>query len=187
MTTTVKEITHLGALNLRQESTKLEQYELVKLVNFDISRKPGTLTLRRGKELLYDVSSANVNPNHDEVIRQVAKNNGTRYQVAGTHLYRNGVALIRDLATERETNFQSFRPLNDTAIWEFIADDNVMGKDDGSRTYIWGLDLVPLPGPFLSNQTGKSPTDTITQGTYGCAVTQIRWDTTESGQEFSSP
>ena len=176
---TVKEITKLGALNLRQETTKLEEYELVKLVNFDISRKPGTLALRRGSDLQYNVST--------NIVRQVAKVNGTRYQVAGTNLFRAGSSIMGDLSTEHETNFQAYRPLDDTAIWAFVADDNIMVKDDGSRLYLWGLDLVPLPAPKLCNQTGKDPTDTIVAGTYGIAVTQVRWDETQSGPTFSAP
>jgi len=177
---TVKEITKLGALNLRQETTKLQEFELTKLVNFDISRKPGTLTLRRGSELQYGVSTS-------DIVRQIAKVNGTRYQVAGENLYRDGAAIMGDLAPEHETNFQAFRPLDDTAIWAFIADDNIMVKDDGSRLYLWGLDLVPLPAPKLCNQTGKDPADTIVAGTYGIAVTQVRWDETQSGPTFQSP
>jgi hypothetical protein len=169
----VREINRLGALNLRQETTKLEEFELVKLLNFDVSRKPGTLCLRRGRDTQYTV-------NVGEVVRQVAKVNGTRYQVSGEYLYRDGSAIMRDLSDERETNFQPFRPLDDTAIWAFIADDNIMVKDDGERLFLWGIDLLPLPAPKLANQTGKDPTDTITAGTYGIAVTQIRWDVSES-------
>jgi len=169
----VQEVNRLGALNLRQETTKLEEWELVKLVNFDISRKPGTLCLRRGRDFQYVVSVS-------QVIRQVAKVNGFRYQVAGTQLFRDGEAIVRELADELETNIQSFRPLDDTTIWAFIADDNIMAKDDGERTYIWGLQLLPLPGPKVANQTGKDAEDTITAGTYGIAVTQVRWDTSES-------
>lgn len=174
----VREINRLGALNLRQETTKLEEYELVKLVNFDIGRKPGTLTLRRGRELLYAVASNR--------IRQVAKVNGFRYQVAGERLYRDGVAITQDLAVEHETNFQAFRPLNDSNIWAFVADDNLMIKDNGTDTFLWGIDLVPLPGPQVANQTGKDPTDTIDAGTYGVAVTQVRWDTSGGGRLVST-
>ena len=166
----VKEIIKLGALNLRQDPTKLEEWELVKLVNFDISRKPGTLTVRRGRDFLYLVSAT-------DIVRQVAKVNGFRYQVAGEFLYRDGAAIVRNLSTERETNFQAFRPLDDTDIWAFIADDNLMFKDNGEDTFLWGIDLVPTPPPQLANQTGKISTDTITAGTYQAAVTQIRWDT----------
>lgn len=168
----VKEITKLGALNLRQDPQKLEDWELVKLENLDISRKPGTLTLRRGRELLYNVSVTNS-------VRQVAKINGYRYQVAGEHLYRDGIAITRDLATENETNFQAFRPLDDTTIWAFVADDNLMVKDNGTNLRLWGIDLIPTPQPRLANQTGKLSTDTITAGTYSAAVTQIRWDLSE--------
>lgn len=177
---TVKEITKLGALNLRQETTKLEEFELVKLVNFDISRKPGTLSLRRGSEVQYSIAS-------QDVVRQVAKVNGTRYQVANQNLYRAGTAIMGDLSTENETNFQAYRPLDDTAIWAFVADDNIMVKDDGSRLYLWGLDLIPLPAPQLCNQTAKDPADTIVAGTYGIAVTQVRWDETQSGPTFQAP
>jgi hypothetical protein len=178
----VREVNRLGALNLRQETTKLEEYEFVKLVNFDVARKPGTLALRRGRDFLYSVNTA-------EVVRQVAKINGTRYQVAGDQLYRDGTAITRDLSTENETNFQAFRPLDDTRIWAFIADDNLMIKDSGNEDppkgedlFLWGIDLIPLPAPKLANQTGKDPTDTIDAGVYKIAVTQIRWDVSEGEQ-----
>lgn len=178
----VKEIQKLGALNLRQDPAKLEEFELVKLSNFDVSRKPGSLVLRRGKETLYSVSAAT-----GDIVRQIAKINGFRYQVAGDQLFRDGVAITRDLATasERtdagnlknlETNFQAFRPLNDTTIWAFVADDNLMIKDSDEGLRLWGIDLIPTPKPQLANQTGKVSTDTITAGTYRAAVTQIRWD-----------
>jgi hypothetical protein len=180
----VKEVTKLAALNLRMDQSLLEDLELVKLVNFDVARKPGSLALRRGKEYLLTTSPG-------EVVRQVAKVNGTRYQVAGSLLYRNGVALASDLASglestvlgnskNQETNFQAFRPLNDTHIWALIADDNYMTKDDGTNHYLWGIDLIPTPKPQVCNQTGKKSTDTITAGTYTIAVTQLRWDITES-------
>lgn len=168
----VKEVTKFSGLNLRQDPSNLQDNELVKLTNFDISRKPGSLSLRRGKEFLYTVSAANL-------VRQVAKVNGSRYQVAGDVLYRDGQAITYGLSPENETNFQAFRPLDDTAIWAFIADDNFMIKDDGSRLFLWGIDLIPTPKPQLCNQTGKSATDTVTAGTYSAAVTQIRWDTSE--------
>jgi hypothetical protein len=128
--------------------------------------------LRAGRSNLYFVNAG-------EVIRQVAKVNGIRYQVSRETLYRDGEAIASDLSTEHETNFQAFRPLNDTAIWAFIADDNHMMKSDATRLFNWGIDLIPTPSPRLINQTGKISSDTITAGTYSAAVTQLRWDITE--------
>ena len=166
----VKEVLKMGGLNLRQEPADLEDHALVKVSNFDPYRAPGTLTVRRGRELLSQTSLI-------AAIRQISKVNGFRYQVAGQTLYRNNVAITGGILDDSlETNFVGFRPLNDSVIWAFVADDALMLKDDGTRTYLWGLDKVPVPAPKVANQTGKTSGDTITAGDYTIAVTQIRWD-----------
>ena len=167
----LKEITKLGGLNLRQEPADLEDATMAQVSNLDPYRTPGTLTVRRGRELLLQGGLI-------AKIRTLGKVNGFRYQVAGNVLYRAGVALTGAiLDASLETNIVGFRPLNDSAIWAFVADDAIMLKDDGSRTYLWGLDKVPTPAPKVANQTGKVSGDTITAGVYTIAVTQIRFDT----------
>jgi len=173
----VKEITKLAGLNLRQETADLEDVEASKLVNLDPFQQPGTWVVRRGRTLLVGSLSDFTSANFTTVVRTIAKVNEVRYQVVGRMLFRNGVAIGEGLSNELQTTIKGFRPLNDSAIWAFIADDAGMTKDDGTNIRLWGLTELPTPKPKLANQTGKTPGDTITAGTYQSAVTQIRFDT----------
>ena len=166
----MKEVTQLTGLNLRLEPADLQDGEAAKLVNLDPNVEPGALVLRKGMAILGQIpesSSSN--------LRTVAKVNGIRYQIAGRTIWRNFTRITTDLLdASQETSIVPFRPLNDDTIWAFIADDAKMLKDDGTNLYLWGIDLIPTPGPKLVNQTGKDASDTITAGTYLCAVTQLR-------------
>ena len=173
----VKEITSLTGVNLRQEPADLDERDSSKLVNFDPFRTPGALVLRKGRTDLGEALLVN-----DPLIRTVAKVNGNRYQVAGRTPYRDMEAMMarNTLAVERETTIVPFRPLADSHIWAFFADDALMFKDDGENTYQWGIDQIPEPAPKLSNQTSKLNGDEIEEGVYLVAVTQIRMDITEA-------
>ena len=166
----IKEITQLRGLNLRQEAADVEEPESRKLVNLDPFQQPGALVVRRGKHVLGG-------PLQDSLVRQVARINSVRYQVAGRRLYREFAAITGPyLAAKQITNFAGFRPLDDSVTWAFIADDDFMLKDDGSRLFQWGIDVPLNPGPKVANQTGKTPGETIVVGTYRIAVTQCRFD-----------
>ena len=166
----IKEITQLRGLNLRYEASDIEEPESHKLVNLDPFQVPGALVIRRGKHIIGG-------PLQDSLVRQVARINFIRYQVAGHRLYREFVALTGPyLAKKQITNFAAFRPLDDSVTWAFIADDDFMLKDDGTRLFQWGIDEPLDPGPKVANQTGKTPGDTIAVGKYKIAVTQLRWD-----------
>ena len=166
----VRQSVKLGGINLRQEPADAEDHDLLQVTNLDPYRTPGTLTVRRGQEPLLATSVF-------AHIRTLGKVNGNRYQVAARVPYRAMEAIVGPvLAEELETHIVGFRPLNDTAIWAFFADDELMFKDDGERTYVWGLETLPEPGPKVANQTGKISGDVIPEGRYGIAVTQIRWD-----------
>jgi len=177
-----KEVNSLTGVNLRQDSSDLQDSEAIFSENADIARVPGTANMRMGKSDLGDTTIT------DLILRYLAKVNGFRYQIAGRTVYRDMVAISTDEALddrEIETSIQSFRDLNDAYIWAFIADDAVMLKDNGTVLYQWGIDLVPEPDPQIMNQTGKTDGDTITAGTYTAAVTQIRFvDPSTQGDDF---
>lgn len=177
-----REITKLTGVNLRQEATDLPEADAQKCVNMDVSSKPGTAIIRKGKTILLSGTLS------DLLLRYLSKVNGFRYQIAGRRIYRDMVAITSDNTLHEdmiETSIVPMRALSDAYIWAFIADDAIMLKDNGTVLYIWGIDLVPTPDPQLANQTGKNPTDTITAGTYTAAVTQIRFvDPSTQGPDY---
>ena len=173
MSEQIKEILQLRGLNLRQEPADIEDPKTRKLVNLDPFQKPGALRVRRGTEVLGG-------PLLDDLVRAVARINAIRYQVAGRRLYREFESITGPyLADNEKTSFTAFRPLDDSVTWAFIADDDWMLKSDDTRLYQWGLDEPLSPDPKVANQTGVTPGDTITTGTYIIAVTQLRYDHTQ--------
>src|SRR5262245_47830843 len=144
------EITKLTGVNLRQKSTDINDSDSQKCVNFDVSAKPGSIIIRKGKEDLGGSTLA------DLILRYISKVNGFRYQVAGRNLYRDMVQITADETfneAQIETTIIPFRDLSDAYIWGFVADDDAMLKDNGTVLYIWGIDLVPTPDPQIANQT----------------------------------
>ena len=169
----IKEILQLRGLNLRQEPADVEDPKTRKLVNLDPFQKPGALRVRRGTEELGG-------PLLDDLVRVVARINAVRYQVAGRRLYREFAAITGPyLAANKKTSLAAFRPIDDSTTWAFVADDDFMLKADATRLYQWGIDEPLDPAPKVANQTSKTSTDTITAGTYGIAVTQLRFDHTQ--------
>src|SRR3990167_4759476 len=169
----IKEVLQLRGLNLRQEAADVEEPESRKLVNLDPFQKPGTLVVRRGKETIGG-------PLQDNLVRAVARINSIRYQVAGRRLYREFTAITGPyLAENQKTAFTAFRPLDDSVTWAFIADDDWMLKSDDTKLFQWGIDEPLSPDPKVANQTGVTPGDTITVGSYTIAVTQLRYDHTQ--------
>jgi len=163
----IKEVLQLRGLNLRQEAADVEDPESRKLVNLDPFQQPGSLKVRRGREVLGG-------PLDSDLVRAVARINAVRYQVAGRRLYRNFTAITGPYLAENEkTSFTAFRPLDDSVIWAFIADNDWMLKADATRLYAWGIDPPLSPDPKVANQTGKTPGDTIATGTYKIAVTHL--------------
>lgn len=170
MSEQIKEVLQLRGLNLRPEEADVEEPETRRLINLDPFQKPGALVIRRGK-------TRQGNRLYDDLVRAVARVNGIRYQVAGRRLYRENTAITGPfLAANLKTAFTAFRPLNDTVTWAFIADDDWMTKDDGTRFYQWGINEPLDPAPRVANQTLAVPGDTIETGVYKIAVTQLRFD-----------
>jgi hypothetical protein len=170
MSEQLKEVLQIRGLNIRQESADVEDPESRVLVDFDPFQKPGSLVIRKGRVVL-------LGPLPSSVLRALAKVNGFRYQIAGRAAYREAAAItFPQLAENLQTQITSFRPIDDSHTWAFFADDDFMFKDDGTRTYVWGIDEPLSPDPKLANQTGKTAGDTITAGDYIAAVTQLRYD-----------
>ena len=187
-------------VNLRVDPANVaDDKHAVRAVNVDFNKELGTASIRNGSYELADLN--------DDVVRLIAKVNGFRYYVAGRRLYRDGVLV--DLTPQMfdaglNTDIEGFRPLNDLAVWAFIADvgnsENInagitvvahdgvrtsttdgrghsaMKKDDGTRTQKWGIGEPP--GPLATPISNIGDGDTETQGAYTWNVTYVRFDTT---------
>lgn len=166
-----KDIKGFLGVNIRIDSVDLAEseegvIEMRKAVNVDKHTTPQVILLRKGREEQFSSALA------DLVIRRLGKFNNVRYQVAGVNLYRTQVDVndyrTKDFDSDRlHTTLVSFKPLNDTAIWTFVADRGTMLKDDGTNTFRWGLPLPPL---FEVAQESSATY------TYKIGVTHIRFD-----------
>lgn len=150
---------HTGfiGVNIRTARSNAKDQHAAKALNVDFNKELGSATVRNGMSVQADLA--------DDVIRTIAKVNGFRFYVAGRHLYRDGslvdlLPLVLDdgltvasLPAKPTTDIEGMRPLNDTAIWAFIADlggDDpalvelgTMRKDDGTRNQKWGIAIPP--------------------------------------------
>lgn len=178
---TQKEVLQLTGLQMRPEAADVPDDRTRKLVNFDPSLKSGALVVRRGKLNLYTTTlAAGTVAITDEEVRAIARINSVRYQICGRAMFRtNSRITTEDLAANKLTAIIAFRPLTDQKTWAFFADDDLMFKDNGTNTYVWGIGKPRSPDPKVANQTGKDISDTITAGTYKIAVTQLRYDLTD--------
>ena len=123
-------------VNLRKDRVTLADEEMARAINADLHERPGVFQLRRGRRKLFSTPLADLS------IRRLALVNGVRYIVAGQSVYRDQTKIIDGLlSSELFTTMQSFRPLNDSNTWVFIADTGLMRKDDGTRTVPWGLEV----------------------------------------------
>lgn len=145
-----QEVQGFLGVNLRQDRTSLADQELAKVINADLHSQPGAIVFRLGRTKQTDSMLA------DLTIRRLAKINSIRYRVASNSVYRTSSQIITGLSTNDFTTFMPFRPLNDTTLWAFIADDALMKKDDGTTTAKWGID---------------APTATPSVGTTGTGLT----------------
>ena len=159
-------------VNLRRERMNLEDLELAKAINADLHTQPGSILLRLDKTAQFSSALADV------VVRRLARINSVRYQVAGRSVYRNQTKIIDGLLSANLfTTLMPFRPLNDTAIWAFIADDAVMRKDNGTVVRTWGL-TAPANAPTIQVGTAAGPT-----GAYTAVTTEIRFSGTSVAHE----
>ena len=156
-----QEILGFLGVNLRQDRLSLADEELAKAINADLFSQPGTITLRLGRSLLFTTALA------DLVIRRIARVKDRRYYVAGTTVYREQTSILTGFSSEM-TTIAPYRPFNDEAIWAFIADGNVMRKDDGTNTFRWGIE-APTATPTAEVGSGGQLT-----GEYKVVYTYVR-------------
>lgn len=158
-------------VNLRQDRMTLEDTELAKAINADLHTQAGSIVLRLGRKKQFS-------PNLPDLsIRRLARINGCRYQVAGRTLYRDQINILGGLSTNLITTFVPFRPLLDTTLWAFIADDNFMRKDNCTNLRIWGI-VAPCQAATLAAGAAGSLT-----GTYKVVYTFVRKDGSKIAHE----
>lgn len=149
-----------NGVNLRRDRLSLVDEDLAVALNVDLHTRPGTILLRAGKSKQFSTALSSV------AIRRLFKRALTRYQVAGTTLFRDQSSILTGLSGNLFTTLLNARPLNDTSTWTFIADDAVMRKDDGSNVRNWGIS-PPLATPTIAVGDGTGLTgDYIANYTY---------------------
>lgn len=148
-------------VNLRRDRLSLADQEVAYAINADLHTYPGVAVLRFGKTTVYDSALATA-------VRYLARHNNTRYQVAGTVLYRNATSILTGLSDNRVTTLAAFKPLNDDTTWAFIADDALMRKDSGSVVRNWG---IAAPTAAMTAAAGAAGSLT---GDYGFVYTYAR-------------
>lgn len=149
-------------VNLRADRLSLADDDLAKAINADLHTEPGTIVLRLGR-IQKDFAIS------DLVIRRLAKINTRLYRVAGQSLYCGTTRVLNGVLSQKlMTTLTPFRPLNDTTIWAFVADDAVMRKVNCTTVQGWGFAAPPAPTSHLGFKT------TFT-GAYSFRVTGVRF------------
>lgn len=150
--------------NLRRDNLSLADTEVAKVLNADLHATPGVVRLRRGRvSALPDGTSTLLS-----AVRAIGRHNAILYQVAGGTWHRNYLPILHGLHGEYLSTMLSYRPLNDTQTWTFLADRAVMYKDNGSDLELWGI-APPLLAPTLAVGAAGSLT-----GDYGYVYTYAR-------------
>ena len=147
-------------VNLRQDRVSLADEELAKAINADLHSQPGVIVLRMGR------TAQNSSALADLVIRRIAKINNHRYRVAGQSLYCGETVILNGvLSTNLLTTMMPFRPLNDTTIWNFVADDSMMRKVNCATVGTWGIPAPAQPTVAIGIQGGLTG-DYVAQYTF---------------------
>lgn len=123
-----KEIRGFLGVNLRNERMDLADEELAKAINADLHSQLGTVVLRLGRTKQFTTALTNL------AIRRLAKINSRRYQIASLEMYRDQVSILAGLSANLMTTLLPFRPLNDSTLWTFIADDALMRKSNATES-----------------------------------------------------
>ena len=128
-------------VNLRQDRVSLADEEVAKAINADLHSQPGAIVLRLGR------TAQNSTPLTDLAIRRIAKINSHRYRVAGQSLFCSETKVLNGvLSANLITTMLPFRPLGDTTIWNFLADDAAMYKVNcTTATGTWGIPAPSQP------------------------------------------
>ena len=159
-------------VNLRRDRLSLADGEVAKAINADLHTQPGAAILRLGR------SRQDSTVLSDLVIRRIARINSNRFRVAGQSLYCSTTRIINGLLSANLlTTLTPFRPLNDTTIWNFVADDAIMRKTTCSTVQKWGLEAlaaITIAGGWKASGL---------TGTYIGRATAIRFDGTAVAHE----
>ena len=107
-----QEVRIFSRVRLDRETTDLDPDDLQYAMNVDLFLENGTIRTRRGRSHLYPSALSTQ-------IRLLAKVNGTRYQVAGRTLYRDGVALESLVPSDTAITFawEADETTEDTRQW----------------------------------------------------------------------
>jgi len=161
-----QEIKGFLGVNLSKDRLNLADDELAKAINADLHSQPGTILLRYSKNKQFSSGLGSS-------IRKLAKINSKRYQAAGTVLYRDQASILTGLSSNLITSVIPYRPLLDTTLWAFIADDAKMQKDNGTTLRKWGI-TAPIATPSFVSITGGA--GSLSAGTYKWKMTFVRKD-----------
>jgi hypothetical protein len=148
-------------VDLRRDALSISQEAVRRAINIDLHTVVGAATRRRGSS----VQSTTALAANAGGIRRLFKRAGLRYQVAGTTLYRDQESILSGLSTTFTTllNFRALQNPEHT----YIANDNVMYKNAGSNTTLWGI-VAPSAAPTLGT------TGTGLSGDYTAVYTYAR-------------
>lgn len=163
-------------VNLRRDRLSLEDFDLARAINADLHLLPGVIVKRLGRRRQFATALS------DLVVRRLAKISGKRYQVSGQTLYRDQVSILTGLHNNLITSLAPFRPLDDSVIWAFVADDAVMRKDQASgasTVRTWGIAAPTFTPTLAAGTVGDPPA----AGTYQFRVTYARLDGTAVAHE----
>ena len=177
---------HTGfiGVNIRTARSNTKDQHAAKALNVDFNKELGSATVRSGMSTQATLA--------DQVVRTIAKVNGFRFYVASQNLYRDGTAIDLfplSLDADLTTDIEGMRPLNDSAIWAFIADlgdDSTtldtsiaelgtMRKDDGTRNQKWGI-AVPPAFSLVTGDAATGPVAGSGGASYTYNLTHIRHD-----------
>lgn len=166
-------------INLRAERADLADGQLARSINADLHETVGTIQLRRGRTAHFGTPLSSL------VIHSVFRNanSATRYQAAGTTLFRTQAAVTDfralPLSGDTQTDLLVHKPLNDRTYWTFAADRGAMQKDDASVTRRWGL-----VAPAAPQVRDRSVQESI-QYDYRFGLTHVRFDIDQNQQVLS--
>lgn len=148
-------------VDLRHDRQALGDDALAVATNVDVHHTLGVVRLRLGRSLQVATVFA-------AAVRRLGKAGSVRYRAAGATLYRDSTAIATDLSPNLVTTFQPMRPLTDPTLWQFIADDGHMRKDDGTNLRLWGI-----AAPTATPGAGTGAAGSLT-GNYSVKYTYVR-------------
>jgi hypothetical protein len=164
-TVTPEGLRNFLGVNLRKDTLSLADAELARAINVEMHTMPGVIQARLGSRLLLGESIGAGGGR----VRRLTRYSTRRYQVKGGSLYRDGTNIYSALSANYVTTFLHTRPLTDETTWTFVADDNVMKKDDGTTLHTWGIAAPDTEPTIVATSGGR-----LTPGDYTVVYTYCR-------------